>query len=205
MLSNNLKRFNFAGIYQYSNFKIFEGKTMSTKPTKVELYEQGIIKLELTNSDAGTLNGKTGPNGKYNGQATTVKILGLAGSGITFYDDREFRTTENRVYIEKLTDEPIEVFISKNFVPTDEKIGSGIFFGEEPGQYKWILYKKPKSRLDWEAIVNIILGGTQGIAGRLISIGDVLGKILNDENEPKSNNYRVDNCSSVKFGDPPTS
>jgi len=177
---------------------------MSINPTKVELYEQGILKLELTNSDAGSLNGRTGPNGKYNGQATSVKIIGLAGSGVTLYDDREFRTTENRVYIEKLTDEPIEVFISKNFVLIDEKIGSGIFSGEEPGKYKWILYKKPKSRLDWEAIVKLIFGGTQGVVGRLISIGGVIGKIIDDENEPKSNNYRVDNCSSVKFGDPPT-
>ncbi len=176
---------------------------MSINPTKVELYEQGIFKLELTNSDAGSLNGRTGPNGKYNGQATSVKIIGLAGSGVTFYDDREFRTTENRVYIEKLTDEPIEVFISKNFVLTDEKIGSGIFSGEEPGKYKWILYKKPKSRLDWETIVKLIFGGTQGVVGRLISISGVIGKIIDDENEPKSNNYRVDNSSSVKFGDPP--
>lgn len=176
---------------------------MSIKPTKVELYEQTVLKLELTDSDAGSLNGRTGPHGKYNGQATSVKVIGLAGSGVTFYDDREFRTTENRVYIEKLTDEPIEVFISKNFVQTDEKIGSGIFSGEEPGQYRWILYKKPKSRLDWEAIVQIIFGGTQGVVGRLISIGGAIGKIIDDENEPKSNNYRVDNCSSVKFGDPP--
>ncbi|MBD2458623.1 hypothetical protein H6G80_31735 [Nostoc sp. FACHB-87] len=176
---------------------------MSINPTKVELYEQGILKLELTNSDAGSLNGRTGPNGKYNGQATSVKIIGLAGSGVTFYDDREFRTNENRVYIEKLTDELIEVFISENFVKTDEKYGSGIFSGEESGKYKWMLYKKPKSRLDWDTIVKIIFGGTQGIVGRLISIGGVIGKIIDDENEPKSNNYRVDNCSSVKFGDPP--
>ncbi|MBW4616657.1 MAG: hypothetical protein KME21_26110 [Desmonostoc vinosum HA7617-LM4] len=176
---------------------------MSIKPDKVELYEQGKLKLELTDSDTGSLNGREGPNGKYNGEATSVKIIGLAGSGVTFYDDREFRTTENRVYIEKLTDEPIEVFISKNFVQTDEKIGSGIFFGEEPDKYKWILYKKPKSRLDWETIVKLIFGGTQGVVGRLISIGGVIGKIIDDENEPKSNNYRVDNCSSVKFGDPP--
>lgn len=177
---------------------------MSINPTKVELYEQEILKLELTNSDAGSLNGRTGPNGKYNGQATSVKIIGSAGSGVSFYDDREFRTTENRVYIEKLTDEPIEVFISKNFVLTDEKIGSGIFSGKEPGKYKWILYKKPKSRLDWETFVKLIFGGTQGVVGRLSSIGGVIGKVIDDENDPKSNNYRVDNCSSVKFGDPPT-
>ncbi|BAZ17192.1 hypothetical protein NIES4071_90700 [Calothrix sp. NIES-4071] len=176
---------------------------MSTKPDKVELYEEGILKLELFDSDAGSLNGRKGLNGKYNGEATSVKIFGLAGSGVTFYDDKEFRTEENRVYIEKLTNEPIEVFISKNFVQTDDKIGSGIFFGEEPGKYKWILYKHPKSRLDWEAVLDVILGGTQGLAGRLVSIGGVVGKILNDENEPKSNNYRVDNCSSVKFGEPP--
>jgi hypothetical protein len=177
---------------------------MSTKPTKIELYEEGKLKLELADSDAGSLNGREGSSGRYNGQATSVKIFGSAGSGATFYDDKQFRTTENRVYIEKLTNDPIEVFISKNFVPTEEKIGSGIFFGEEPSKYKWILYKHPKSRLNWEAIMDIILGGTQGLAGRLVSIGGVVGKILNDENEPKSNNYRVDNCSSVKFGEPPT-
>jgi hypothetical protein len=171
---------------------------MSIKPHKVEFYEQGILKLELTDSDAGSLNGRTGPNGKYNGQATSVKIIGLAGSGVTLYDDREFRTNENRVYIEKLTDESIEVFISENFVKTDEKIGSGIFFGKESGKYKWILYKKPKSRLDWDAIVKIIFGQL------LPPIGEVVGKIIDDENESKSNNYRVDNCSSVKFGEPPT-
>ncbi|MBP5972250.1 hypothetical protein HW132_05765 [Brasilonema sp. CT11] len=170
---------------------------MSINPTKVELYEQGILKLELTSSDAGSLNGRTGKNGKYNGQATSVKIIGLAGSGVTFYDDREFRTTENRVYIEKLTDEPIEVFISKNFVLTDEKIGSGLFSGKEPGKYNWILYKKPKSRLDWETIVKLVFGGTSNL------FNGVIGKIIDDENDPKSNNYRVDNCSSVKFGDPP--
>ncbi|MBD2302306.1 hypothetical protein [Nostoc sp. FACHB-190] len=177
---------------------------MSIKPSKIELYEQEVFKLELTDSDPGSLNGRTGQNGKYNGQATSAKIFGSVGSGVTFYDDREFRTTENRVYIEKLTDQPVEVFISENFVKTDEKIGSGIFSGEEPGKYKWILYKKPKSRLDWETIVKLIFGGTQGVVGRLISIGGAIGKIIEDENEPKSNNYRVDNCSSVKFGEPPT-
>ncbi|MBD2459358.1 hypothetical protein H6G80_35685 [Nostoc sp. FACHB-87] len=184
---------------------------MSIKPDKVQLYEQDILKLELTDSDEGSLNGRNGVNGKYNGQATSVKIFGSAGSGVTFYDDKQFRTTENRVYIEKLSNNPIEVLINKNFVSSEDKIGSGIFFGEEPGKYKWILYKKPKSRLDWEAILNIVLGGSQdvlggnpGLAGRLISIGGVIGKILNDDNEPKSDNYRVDNCSSIKFGEPPT-
>ncbi|MBD2492118.1 hypothetical protein [Aulosira sp. FACHB-615] len=176
---------------------------MSIKPSKIELYEQEVLKLELTDSDPGSLNGRTGPHGKYNGQATSVKIFGSVSSGVTFYDDKEFRTSENRVYIEKLTDQPIEVFISKNFVLTDEEIGSGIFFGEEPGQYKYILYKKPKSKFDWEGILQIILGGTSGVTGYVKSFGEVVGKILNDENEPKSNNYRVDNCSSVKFGEPP--
>lgn len=176
---------------------------MSIKPEKVEIYEDGILKLELTDSDVGSLNGRSGKNGKYQGEATSVKIFGTVGAGVTFYDDKQFRTNENFVYIEKLTNEPVEVFISQNFVPRDEEVGSGVFFGENSGQYKWILFKNPKSRIDWDAILELILGATPVIAsGRTISIDGIVGKIF--EGTKKSNNYRVDNCSSVRFGDPPT-
>lgn len=177
---------------------------MSTKPTKVELFEEGKLKLELTDSDEGSLNGRENSSGeKYKGQATSVKIFGSKGSGVTFYDNKGFRPNENHVYIEKLTDEQIEVFISKNFVPTTEEMGDAVFFGEEAGKYKWIFYKHVKGSADWQTAFDIILGATKVI--NLVSptgaIGSILGKIISDET--KSNNYRVDNCSSIKFGDPP--
>lgn len=180
---------------------------MSTKPTKVQLFEAGTLKLELTDSDEGSLNNRQSPHGTYSGQATSVKIFGSAGSGVTFYDNKGFQANENHVYIEKLTDgnTPIEVFISKNFVPTNDKMGNSVFFGEEPGKYKWIFYKHVKGSADWQTAFDIILGATKVI--NLVSptgtgaIGSIVGKIISDQ--AKSDNYRVDNCSSVKFGDPP--
>lgn len=46
---------------------------MSTKPTKVEVFEKGTLKLELTDSDEGSLNGRKHSSGEeYKGQATSI-------------------------------------------------------------------------------------------------------------------------------------
>jgi hypothetical protein len=177
---------------------------MSLKPERVQLLEQGVVKLELMDSDRGSLNGRQGPNGRYNGRATSARISGKAGSGVTFYDDQQFRTGENSVYIEKKTDEVIEVFLARNFVNTEEKAGTGIFAGED-AEFKWVLFKSPKKDIldkivgaigqvvDWEKLVAQMKASGNP---EIMVAGTVLG-ITDGSNA--SNNYRVDNCSSVQF------
>jgi hypothetical protein len=185
---------------------------MSTKPQRVELLEQGILKLVLTKSTDGTLNNKKDPQtGRvYNGRATSAKIFGPKGSGVTFYDDQQFRTGENSVYIEKLTDNPIEVFISQNFVKTTEQHGDGMFFGEEPGKYKWVLFKAVKrnwlqkwlDELDDVIPLNFddIVSQAKSSGDPRVSFGGGVVGFLSKVTGPKSDNYRLDNCSSVQFG-----
>jgi hypothetical protein len=70
---------------------------VAKKPDRVELLEQGIVKLILKNSDEGSLNDKKDPQtGRvYKGRATSVEIFGPKGAGVTFYDDQKFRTGQN--------------------------------------------------------------------------------------------------------------
>jgi hypothetical protein len=187
---------------------------VATKPSRIELLEDGVVKLILTNSDEGSLNNRRDPQtGRvYNGRATSAVIFGPKGAGVRFYDDQKFRTGENSVYIEKLTDERIEVRIAGNFVKETKKHSDGMFFGEEPGKYTWVLCKAVKRNwlqkwltklevpvpLTWADIVNKARAVTDKIP-ILSDAGAVIGFVLT-EATPVSDNYRVDNCSSVQFG-----
>jgi hypothetical protein len=129
------------------------------EPKRVQLLVEGVVKLDLEASGR-SLNDRKGPNGTYNGRATSAKIFGTAGSGVTFYDDQEFRTGQNSLYIEKLTDAPIEVFIAEDFVKTDEEIGSAVISGQEQA-FKWVLFKVPKK--DWFDEIRDKLGGLEAV------------------------------------------
>jgi hypothetical protein len=169
----------------------------ANSPSKVEMYEKGQLKLVLGKSDAGSLNGRKGVAGtKYDGRADKVRIQGKAGSIVAFFDDQKFRTGENFVIIRKTTANPITIQIGKNFVEDAKEAGNGIYKGTGPG-YEWILMKSVKKDFFSRYKINELL------SSGFVPHGDKLlkGLELAGAGETTSSNYRVDNCSSVRFGD----
>ena len=172
---------------------------MANEPDRVELLEHGQVKMRLTESHPKSLNNVGG----YGGRATSARIFGSAGSVVTFFDDQEFRTGQNSVLIEKKVDAPIEVFISQKFVDTNEEKGDGTFMGEQP-EYKWALFKSIKKDwfrenipLDWDGIRR--KAKEEGAKSEVMKVaGDVIEFF--GMGDTTSNNFQVDNCSSVRFG-----
>jgi hypothetical protein len=196
----NLNMENFGDKAAAIKFQLEPKKIGRKKPEKVELYEGSVLKLTLVSSDPGSLNNR----GNYKGRASFANIYGLNGSGVTFFDNNNYQLNENAVHIRKLVDEPITVNIASNFVTLDEEAGDAVYMGKDPNnKYEWQFFKTVKN-----------------------SLGNNLGEFLNRalkvaeeskwENAPRvvdgikliqaigvgkksSNNYRVDNCSSVFF------
>jgi hypothetical protein len=170
---------------------------MSKAPDKVELIEHGRVAYVLTKSHPESLNGKKG----YSGRASSARIYGPAGSIVAFFDDQQFRTGENAVLIEKRVDKRIEVPLAKDFVNADKEIGDGVFMGEEP-EYRWCLFKTVKKDwfrknipIDWKEAHRLAEqeGAPAQIVGQAVRFLG-FGKSTSD-------NYRVDNTSSVRFGE----
>jgi len=166
---------------------------MANEPERVELYEDDQLKLVLTKSEPGSLNGRKGEQGRtYKGTPSRARIVGKAGSVVTFYDDQKFKTGENHLRIEKKTNVPIDVNIASNFIKTELKQGDGIFQGET-AEFKWTLFKSVKDPSFWQRV-----GADLGNWLQKNMVGTEFYHI--DSGGNVSNNYKIDNCSSLKFG-----
>jgi hypothetical protein len=171
------------------------GDQMSNEPKKVVLLHHGRPWLQLTESHPKSLDSR--PDYK---KSTSAKIIGPAGSVVTFYDDQQFRTGENVLFIEKLVDEDIEVPIGRDFVTDGIEREDGMFSEIRPA-YRWVLFKAVKR--DW-AGRNIPIDWDE--AHRRAEEEGTVAKTIRDVvkffglGKTKSNNYRVDNTSSVRLG-----
>jgi hypothetical protein len=133
------------------------------------------------------------------GRATSAKIFGKAGSVVTFFDDQQFRTGQNYVVIETLGDNPIEVRLSRNFVETDVEAGNGVYRGETR-EFRWVLFKNVAvSDSFWDKVKDAVTGKAIEKILEELGIEPTIAKGPGGD-EDRSNNYRVDNCSSVRFG-----
>jgi hypothetical protein len=175
---------------------------MSLEPTLVELLESGVVKLRLRASDKGSLNNRH----PYTGRATTARIHGPKGCRVTFFDDQQFREGENYVTIEKRVSGPVEVPLASNFVGAKDAAGERIYMGKTP-EYSWIFFRRRKPEW-WQKLIRDIPGGQfifDRLARELESSNDprVQGavKVVKVVGAPTDENYRVDNCSSVRFGE----
>jgi hypothetical protein len=179
------------------------GTTMAQKPDRVDLLVNGVRKLTLKDSDEGSLNDRA----PYTGRATSAIIFGPKGSVATFYDDQKFRQGENYVTVQKKVSGQVSVPLAKNFVSDREAQGDIMYMGEAD-RYDFYFFRNRKLEW-WEKIIKDIPGGELAfdvikdlvensddprVKGAVKVVSAVVGK-TNDEN------YRVDNCSSVKFGD----
>ena len=166
-------------------------------PSRVDLLEKGTLKLIITKSEPGSLNNRKGVSGrKYGGRADQARIQGPAGAVATFFDDQKFRTGENFVVIRKTTASTITVDLSKNFVEDAKEAGNGIYKGTGPG-YEWVLMKNVKKDFLTRYKVSELLGSGFVPHGEQVKKGLELAGL----GKTTSANYRVDNCSSVKFGE----
>lgn len=170
------------------NYIVERRKTMGHKPAKVEIYHAGELKVTLTDSYNGSLNDD---KPEYNGKSDYAVVYGPKGSVVTFFDDKQFKTRQNYVVITTLDDGPVEVMLSMNFVNTDSEAGDGVYVGQK-ADYKFALFKRVKS--DW--FTRNIPIDLENIAYEGINLGKAL-----TVGRRSSKNYRVDNCSSVRFGD----
>jgi hypothetical protein len=176
---------------------------MAQKPDRVDLLVNGVRKLTLKDSNEGSLNDRA----PYNGRATSATILGPKGSVATFYDDQKFRQGENYVTIQKKVSGPVSVPLAKNFVSDSEAEGDKMYMAEAK-EYDFYFFRNRKLEW-WEKIIKDIPGGELAfdIIKELVEDSDdprVKGavKVVNAiVGKPNDENYRVDNCSSVKFGD----
>jgi hypothetical protein len=175
---------------------------MSLEPTLVELLESGVVKLRLRASDKGSLNNRQ----PYTGRATTARIHGPKGCRVTFFDHQQFWEGENYVTIEKRVSGPVEVPLASNFVGAKDAAGERIYMGKTP-EYSWIFFRRRKPEW-WQKLIRDIPGGQfifDRLARELESSNDprVQGavKVVKVVGAPTDENYRVDNCSSVRFGE----
>ncbi len=204
----HLNRIGFADKTAVIKFG-FGVPTSGKKPEKVELYEAGVKKLVLRHSNLGSLNDMPGESGvRYEGRATSAKIYGPAGSVVIFFDDQAYGLSQNAVRIKKFVDTPIFVSLATNFINSDEEAGDGIYLGISPNEeYEWMLFKNVKrdwfqrtfpnfdqflqeakevfEESEWEDAHWVVDG---------IGVFQATGI-----GRSTSNNYRVDNCSSVYF------
>jgi hypothetical protein len=171
-------------------------------PTKVELIEDGKVKLTLTKSDAGSLNDRK----PYTGRADAAVIHGPKGSVVTFFDNQQFREDENFVTIETKVDGPVLVPLSSNFVGAENAQGQQkIYMGSAP-KFDWMFFRRQKPGW-WDNVLAEIPGGK--------TVFSKIMDMLKDSDDPRAKgvvvvvdtvikqpdeNYRVDNCSSVRFG-----
>jgi hypothetical protein len=179
------------------------GTTMAQKPDRVDLLVNGVRKLTLKDSDEGSLNERA----PYNGRATSAIIFGPTGSVATFYDDQKFREGENYVTIQKKVSGQVSVPLAKNFVSDSEAEGDKMYMAEAD-KYDFYFFRNRKLEW-WEKVIKDIPGGELAF--------DIIKEIVEDSDDPRvkgavkvvnaivgkpnDENYRVDNCSSVKFGD----
>lgn len=196
-------------------------RVSSTAPEWIELVAGPRFKLVA--SDPGplqeTLNDPEG--NRYGGRATSVVIHGAVGSTATFFDDRDFGLDENAVRIKKLSEGDVEIDLATNFVNSDEEKGDGIYAGikkdDASGEplYQWTLFKHVKRNWltdnieDPDRFLDAFVGISTALAGwndklqqgvqRAAEAGVALIEATG-VGDKTSDNYRVDNCSSISLG-----
>ena len=155
--------------------------------------------LTLTDSHPESLNGRL------SGNIDKVVIHGPKDAQASFFDDQQFRIGENWVTVRKTTDDPVEIEIAKNFVSEDQENGEGTYSGKGDGFEFAFSRKEKKGWLDSleqriESRIGFDLGG-------ILNAAQSFGVPFVDKIElgaayfnRSSNNYRVDNVSSIKFG-----
>lgn len=111
---------------------------------------------------------------------------------------RSAESGENYVEIRKLVNEPIVVNINKNFVISSDEAGDGSYWGITP-EFTWKLYKNVIR--DWKYILGKLLDPTVGLDSYSQRIHSELK--YGGVGKTTSNNYRIDNVSSVYFGNKP--
>jgi len=207
--THNLNRYGWADKTAVIKF-VPKSPIMGKTPEKVELYEGSVKKLTLTASNPGSLNDLDGdePGLTYNGHATSAKIYGPAGSAVTFFDDQGYRLSENAVRIKKLVKTPVTVNLARNFVNSDDEIGDGIYQGTSPNEeFEWTLFKNVKRNWFQRTFPDFdsFLQDAKQVAkeskwGGAHWVVDGIGLFqATGIGNTSSNNYRVDNCSSVYF------
>jgi hypothetical protein len=135
--------------------------------------------------------------------ADYLLITGPAGSVVTAYDDQLYRTGQNSVTITKTVAEPIEVDIARNFLSGE--LHNGVYHGRAAG-YEWILAKQihhdgwfDAIRDGWDAVKQL-LGESGDAALKFVAFGAGLVEGYIFPSSSTSDNNRVDNLSSLRFG-----
>ena len=136
-----------------------------------------------------------------------ARIVGRSGCVASFFDDQLFRTDQNSLQITKTTDEPIEVPIATNFLSGEQH--NGIYFGSRSG-YNWIFSKHIAEHSSW---LDIISKGVELVLTALLTNGDSTNQgtvpgtqgdsvdgLIPKSSGDASDNNRVDNLSSLRFG-----
>lgn len=161
------------------------GPVQSACPQRVELIEGSRRSAVLTASDWRVQTHQP----SYRGRATHAVIYGPAGTVVTFFDDQRYRVGENFLSVVLKVNGPITVPLAWNFVPRQAQQGPGEYCGST-AQYDWVLYKQ----VAWW---NQIKHGVQNAGRRFV--GQYAPGSEQVIPRGKSTNYRIDNCSSVKF------
>lgn len=153
---------------------------MDNNPTKVTLLDpSGKELLSVSTSHPESLNNKGSE------KTRSIRIEG----------------PQNSVQITKTAAGPVVVPIAQNFVPGQQK--NGVFFGST-AEYKWQFNKAIEQKW-WDAVVS---GGWDAVKSYLktkevfqyLSIGGGIEGYVSKLDGSTSDNNRVDNLSSIKFG-----
>jgi hypothetical protein len=135
--------------------------------------------------------------------ADILRIIGPAGSVVTAYDDQLYRTGQNAVTITKTVAGPIEVDIARNFLAG--RLHNGIYHGQAVG-YEWTLTKQifhdgwlDTIRQGWDAVKELLSStGDATLKFIVLAAGAVEAFVF--ASSDTSDNNRVDNLSSLRFG-----
>ncbi len=169
---------------------------MASKPTRVTLLDQSGRELfSVTDSHPESLNNKGSE------KTRSIRIEGPADCIVACFDDQQFRMGQNSVQITKTVEGPVVVPIAANFVSGQQR--NGVFFGST-ATYKWQFNKAIEHKW-WE---HLISGGWDAAKAYLtakgvfqyVNVGGGVDAYISQADGSTSDNNRVDNVSSIKFG-----
>jgi len=177
---------------------------MANEPEQVDLLRgNGSLIFSVTESHPESLNSRGSE------QTKIMRVHGKRGEVVCAYDDQSFKTDQNAVQITLTRDGTVDVPIADNFVTGRHP--NGIFCGERPADgYNYVLLKYiEKSWLD------SFVDSVTSLVGEYLnhkddsdqttlsgSVGEVVIGVIQKSRNTSDNN-RVDNLSSIRFGGEP--